>query len=126
MDIGTKSSTEKRVAPWAFQPGQSGNPGGKAKINPDVKLMLKEGINKAIWLLLDTLENPDAPLRLRVDCANSILDRGLGKPTQAIAIDSEREFQVVFNIPRPPAPGLPPGLPPGVPGPGESAEVIDI
>lgn len=95
------ASTGKPANPYAWKPGQSGNPSGKAGISKDVKAMLKEGVNKAIWLLLDTLDNPEAPLRLRVDCANSILDRGLGKPSQSIAIDSEREFQVVFQIPRP-------------------------
>jgi hypothetical protein len=83
-----------------FAPGNTIAP-QQPKVAREVKAMLKEGVNKAIWLLLDTLDNPEAPLRLRIDCANSILDRGLGKPSQSIAIDSEREFQVVFQIPRP-------------------------
>lgn len=65
-----------------FQPGQSGNPGGRPKELADIKALAREHTTSAIerlafWLASD---NPKAS----VSAATALLDRGWGRPAQAI------------------------------------------
>jgi len=61
----------------SFQPGQSGNPGGRAKgIGP----LAREHTPAALAALVDALRNP----KERVPAAIALLDRGWGKPVTTI------------------------------------------
>ena len=80
-----------------FQPGQSGNPGGRRKMDADSKRMLLDATQGAVRLLVETVENDNAPLSLRVRCAETILDRVYGKASQPIAAElkpAERELSL--------------------------------
>lgn len=65
-----------------FQPGQSGNPSGRPATIGIVRTLARENTEKAIRALVDALDDEDA--RVRIAAANSVLDRGWGKPAQAI------------------------------------------
>lgn len=65
-----------------FQPGQSGNPGGRPAESSALKKMAREHAVKAVAVLVSALDDEDA--RIRVAAASAILDRGFGKPAQAI------------------------------------------
>lgn len=62
------------LRPW--QPGQSGNPGGRPKDH--IIALARQRTAKAIQALEEALEVPST----RVAAAAVLLDRGWGKPTQ--------------------------------------------
>jgi hypothetical protein len=72
-----------------WKPGQSGNPAGRAKKDPELEAMLKSYCPLAISALVSIMRNPKASDRARVMAANSILDRGMGKPVQRLAADPD-------------------------------------
>lgn len=66
--------------------GQSGNPGGKPK---DMHLMTAAARMHwpdAIRVMAEILNNPKVQAQVRLMAGNSLLDRGFGKPAQAIDI----------------------------------------
>ena len=65
-----------------FQPGVSGNPLGAKKRDPKIQKALEAACPKAVKVLISLLDSDDEDIRLKA--ANSICDRHLGKPAQAI------------------------------------------
>jgi hypothetical protein len=64
----------------AFKPGQSGNPKGRPKGNPELQEMARKHTSAAIAALIRGLDDE----RLYVKAASALLDRGWGKPAQAV------------------------------------------
>jgi hypothetical protein len=63
-----------------FQKGQSGNPGGRAKVVADVRELARAQTTSALRALVEIIEDQKAPAAARIAAANSLLDRGYGKP----------------------------------------------
>ena len=70
-----------------FQPGQSGNPGGRPKETAEVKALARQYTAQAIDTLASIMLNEDAKGSERVSAAVALLDRGYGKPPQSIGGD---------------------------------------
>ena len=79
-----------------FSPGNRANPSGRPKIPKDVKEMLKAATADAARLLIDTMNNQEADLKLRVDCAERVLDRVYGKASQPI--EGAFDFAATISI----------------------------
>jgi hypothetical protein len=103
MARGGKRST-------SFRPGRSGNPGGRPKrpqtiearkIIADVKAAARELTQDALDTLKAALTAPTAPWAARVAAATSILDRGWGKPGQAVEIGGEIGGGLKFDFSAP-------------------------
>ena len=75
---------ENRDGAGRFRPGSSGNPKGRPKLPKEVKEMFKAATADAAQLLIDTMNDPDADLKLRIDCAEKVIERVYGKPPQPI------------------------------------------
>jgi hypothetical protein len=67
-----------------FEPGKSGNPGGRPRVLAEVRDLARQHATTAIQTLADIASNVKAPPAARVAAATAILDRGYGKPTQPI------------------------------------------
>ncbi len=77
----------------SWKAGFCPNPGGRpkkaasveaARIIADVKALAKAESETAIRTLVDVMKDAKAPPAARVGAANSILDRGWGKPQQTV------------------------------------------
>jgi hypothetical protein len=68
----------------AFQKGKSGNPGGRPKVMGEVQALARQSAPEAIKTLREIMNDKKAAPAARGYAANSILDRGYGKPSQTI------------------------------------------
>ena len=67
-----------------FQKGVSGNPGGRPKLKVDMRERVRVHAGAAIDTLLAVMSDSKAPPAARVSAAIAILDRGYGRPAQAV------------------------------------------
>lgn len=77
----TVENSVKTVRGRPFEPGRSGNPGGRPKIPDDVKEAIRAACPKAVAVLVSLLDDKKSLIRL--EAAKTLLDRGYGKPAQA-------------------------------------------
>lgn len=78
-----------------FQPGQSGNPGGRPKLDPKLKEMAQAKTAEAFNVVVQCLNDDDMKIRLKA--AEMILDRGYGRPPQAITGEDGGPLQAMFT-----------------------------
>lgn len=81
-----------------FEPGKSGNPGGRPKETAEVKALAREHGKAAVLKLVELMEVGNE--RTQVAAAVALLDRGFGKPSQTISGDEENPLQLVQRIER--------------------------
>jgi hypothetical protein len=84
MWIMPRSSTT-----WA--PGNSGNPGGRPRAVVEVRDLARSCTEAAVRTLVEIMTNPKAPAAARVAAAVAVLDRGWGRPPQAVAVAVEAD-----------------------------------
>lgn len=80
-----------------FLKGQSGNPGGRPKESDDVRELARQHGPDAIAKLVSWM-NSDNP-KASVSASQALLDRGYGKPVQAIEHSGELETVYVARMP---------------------------
>lgn len=85
----------------SYKPGVSGNPGGRPKtpraieakrIVADAKALARECAPEAISTLKAIMLDAKAPPAARISAAQALLDRGYGRPTQAVDVSGEVAF----------------------------------
>jgi HEAT repeat protein len=73
-----------------FRKGQSGNPGGRAKVKlPDGRTLTdlaREHTEEAVQTLAEIMRDKTQPAAARVAAADKILNRGWGQAPQTIAL----------------------------------------
>lgn len=87
---------DNRTKAGTFKKGESGNPGGRPKIPEDIKQAFKDLTPAAIATLTEIVNCKSAKHSDRIKAAEIILDRGWGKPTQSMEIETNKVPQVVF------------------------------
>ena len=78
--------------------GQSGNPGGRPKQIGEVRDLAREHTEEAIGTLVGIMQDEGAPASARLQAAQAILDRGWGRPSQAVEVDSRSHLTLVDLI----------------------------
>lgn len=79
-----------------FKPGQSGNPSGKAKKSNKASGMAREHTEAAVLRLVKALASEDDNVAIKA--ANSLLDRGWGKPQEFVDITSDGEQVAIVDV----------------------------
>lgn len=79
----------------AFQKGQSGNPGGRPKEDSEVKALARTAGPEAIDKLVELMRGEDK--RTALAAAQALLDRGYGKPAQAITGDEGGPVEIAVT-----------------------------
>lgn len=79
-----------------FKKGQSGNPGGRPKENDEVKTLARKHTKSAIARLVFWMQSDNA--KASVSASQALLDRGHGKPTQAISGPDGGDIPVSVGI----------------------------
>jgi len=74
-----------------FEKGKSGNPGGRPKADVRVRDLAQSQTENAIATLVQVMESVKSPAAAKVAAASAILDRGWGKPVQALIGDNESD-----------------------------------
>ena len=83
-------NSAKTRKPWQFQPGKSGNPGGRSRIIAEVRALAQKQAPDAIARLVE-LMHCDQPT-VAVRACEAILDRAIGRPMQAVELGSTGEL----------------------------------
>ena len=81
--------------PWLWKPGQSGNPNGRPQSELDVQKLCRKYGTKAVDVLASLMDDQDA--RIRLAAANSLLDRGFGRPSQQVTVDGDSTTSSVLQ-----------------------------
>jgi hypothetical protein len=78
-----------------FEKGQSGNPGGRARVKlPDGRTLTdlaREYTEEAVEALVEVMRDKMAPAAARVAASDKILNRGWGQAPQTIAVTDDRQ-----------------------------------
>lgn len=82
MTEANKASASKVGHRWGK--GQSGNPGGRPKMPKDALELANAACPEAIRKAIELLNHGDP--RVRLKAIELVLDRGLGKPKQAVDV----------------------------------------
>ena len=80
-----------------FRKGQSGNPSGRAKAWGDVADMAKQHTPMAISALARIASDREAPPSAIVAASVTLLDRGWGRPAQAITGSDGQPLAIDFR-----------------------------
>src|SRR3990167_3906145 len=64
--------------------GVSANPGGRKKQDVTILELCRKHSADAVKVMIEIMNNKDAPPTARLGAAQAIIDRGYGKPAQAV------------------------------------------
>tara|TARA_B100000700_G_scaffold311784_2_gene394498 strand:+ start:1691 stop:1948 length:258 start_codon:yes stop_codon:yes gene_type:complete len=71
--------------------------GARNKATVQVRELARQHAKRAIGALLDITDDKEAPHAARVSAANSLLDRGFGKPKQETELSGGLHFEKIVR-----------------------------
>ena len=94
----SNSLPANRAETGRFVPGQSGNPSGRPKRDENLAALARMHTEDAIAVLVSIATDPKVNPSARISAANSLLDRGHGKPPQAVAVKTESNGDTFLRV----------------------------
>ena len=85
----------KRNKKGQFVKGQSGNKNGRPKIPQDLREAFRASGMEAYRVLREILLNTEEAARDRIRAAEIILERGYGKPVQAVSVEPNEDGEAL-------------------------------
>jgi hypothetical protein len=80
-----------------FQPGCTGNPGGRPAVVREVRELAQKHSAEAIEVLVKIMQSEKAPLNTRAAAAGAILDRAVGRPEFSGKIETTHTKEANFD-----------------------------
>ncbi len=83
-----------------FVKGQSGNPIGRPKAThrEKIKALARKHTKEAVRILESIMNDPAEPGRTRIAAAEALLDRGYGRPAQALEAQDAKGNAVTLGV----------------------------
>jgi len=75
-----------------WKKGQSGNPGGRPKVAPELRAAAQEVSIEGLKVLTGIMRDEKAPQNARINAVQAIWDRGYGKPDQQHRVSGQIDF----------------------------------
>lgn len=70
-----------------FQPGQSGNPGGRPSMPDELKVKIRSEIPRVVDFWIATYQNESENFQNRNKAAENLVAYGYGKPKESVDVD---------------------------------------
>lgn len=80
-----------------FKKGASGNPSGRPKRAEIVSELARKHTAEALQTIVHLMQNADDE-RTRLAAATALLDRGYGKPPQAVDLESKGDIHIKVSF----------------------------
>ena len=90
MELENKSQTS-----GLSKKGQTNNPGGRPKIQEELKAKFKGMTHEVFEFWQTTMRDEDADMKNRIKCSENIMDRAIGKAIQTIEADVESTTRII-------------------------------
>ena len=94
----SNSLPANRAETGRFVPGQSGNPSGRPRRDENLAALARMHTEDAIAVLVSIANDPKVNPSARISAANSLLDRGHGRPPQAVAVKTESNGDAFLRL----------------------------
>ena len=94
----SNSLPANRAETGRFVPGQSGNPSGRPRRDENLAALARMHTEDAIAALVSIANDPKVNPSARISAANSLLDRGHGRPPQAVAVKTDSNGDTFLRV----------------------------
>lgn len=81
----------KKIVGRPIQKGTVLNPGGRPKGIKEIRELAQKFAPRAIFTIAKMMDDPDCKESVRLAAATELLNRGFGRPEQAISVSHERK-----------------------------------
>ena len=94
----TNPSVKRQTNPNSLANLKRGGSPGRKPEPPEIKKIFEIACPEAALYLVETMKDENVKTELRIRCAETIIERVLGKPQQAIDIESNNNHKIEVTL----------------------------